>query len=168
MRYDLKGMLRACSEAFSRIEKIYIFSAVGVFSTALALVLVLADGSRFSDAASVEIPANESERFTLDLPLIVLQMPGAARSDELRSLVVNGSLQFKGKTDRKLTHSISMAKKLTPSIMDSILTGMQKERSDAISDPAVVNRVVLVQTNLVLHPYGVSAERMLIEGLEFR
>jgi len=168
MRYELKGMLRACSEAFSRIEKIYIFSAVGVFAVALALVLILAEGSRSSDVARVEIPANQTEQFTLDLPLIVLQMPGLARPDELRSLVVNGSLQFKGKTDRKLTHSIRMAKKLTPSIMDSILTGMQKERSDAISDPAVVNRVVLVQTNLVLHPYGVSAERMLIEGLEYR
>lgn len=168
MRLDLKGMLRACSAAFSRIEKIYIFSAVGVFVVGLALVLVLADGSRSNDVARVEIPANQTERFTYDLPLIVLQMPGTAPSDELRSLVVNGSLQFKGKTDRKLTHSIRMATMLTPSIMDAILTGMQKQRSDAIIDPAVVNRVVLDQSNLVLHPYGVSAERMLIEELEYR
>ncbi len=168
MRYDFKAMLRACSEAFSRIEKIYIFSAVGIFALGLALILALADGSRSSDVARVEIPANETERFTYDLPLIVLQMPGVAPSDDLRSLVVNGSLQFKGKTDRKLTYSIRMAKMLTPSIMDAILTGMQNEKSDAINDPAVVNRVILDQSNLVLHPYGVSAERMLIEDLEFR
>lgn len=168
MRYDLKGMLRACSEAFSRIEKIYIFSAVGVFVVGLALVLVLADGSRSSDVVRVETPANETERFTYDLPLIVLQVPNPVLADEPRSLVVNGSLQFRGESDSTLTHSIRMAKLLTPSIMDSILTGMMREKSSAIGNPDVVNRVVLDQSNLVLHPYGVSAERMLIEGLEYR
>lgn len=168
MRHELKEMLRACSAAFSRIEKIYIFSSLGVFAVGLALVLVLADGGLSRDVARVETPANESERFTYDLPLIVLQMPNAVRSQEPRSLVVNGSLQFQGKSDSQLTHSIRMAKKLTPSIMDSILTGMQREESDTISDPAVVNRVVLDQTNIVLRPYGVAAERMLVDGIEFR
>lgn len=168
MRHELKEMLRACSAAFSRIEKIYIFSAVGVFAVGLALILVLADGSRSGDVARVETPANESERFTFDLPLIVVQLPSAVRSKEPRSLVVNGSLQFKGKSDKKLTHSIRMAKKLTPSIMDSILTGMQREDSNAINNPAVVNRVVLDQTNVVLRPYGVSAERLLMDDIEVR
>jgi len=168
MRHDLKGMLRTCSAAFSRIEKIYIFSAIGAFAAGLALVLMLADGGLSNDVARVETPANESERFTYDLPLIVLQMPSAVKSSEPRSLVVNGSLQFKGKSDSKLTHSIRMAKLLTPSIMDSILTGMQQEEFDAISDPAVVNRVVLNRTNIVLQPYGVSAERLLMDDPEFR
>lgn len=168
MRHELKEMLRACSAAFSRIEKIYIFSAVGAFAVSLALVLLLADGSRSSDVAQVEIPANETARFTYDLPLIVLQVPNTVRTEEPRSLVVNGSLQFRGKSDSKLTHSIRMAKLLTPSIMDAILTGMLQEKSSAVSNPAVVNRVVLDQTNLVLHPYGVSAERMLIEDIDVR
>lgn len=168
MRHELKRLLRAFSSAFSRIEKIYIFSALGVFAVGLALVLTLAGGSPSSDVARVKTPANETERFTYDLPLIVLQVPNPVHTEEPRSLVVNGSLQFKGKSDKQLTHSIRMAKKLTPSIMDSILTGMQRQDSDVISDPAVVNRVVLDQTNIVLRPYGVSAERMLMGDLEVR
>jgi hypothetical protein len=168
MRDDLKGMLRACSAAFSRLEKIYIFSAIGAFAAGLALVLLLADSGRSGDVARVEAPANESDRFTYDLPLIVLQVPNAVESREPRSLVVNGSLQFRGKSDRQLTHSIRMAKLLTPSIMDAIMTGMYRQEFDAIKNPAVVNRVVLDQTNIILRPYGVSAERMVMGNMELR
>lgn len=168
MRHALKEIQRACFGAFSRIEKIYIFSAIGVFAAGLAAVIILSDTGLTGDVARIQVPANESERFTYDLPLIVLQMPNTAHSQEPRSLVVNGSLQFKGRTDKQLTRSIRMAKLLTPSIMDSILTGMHRAEIDAISNPDVMNRLVLDRTNIVLHPYGVSAERMLMEGMDIR
>lgn len=168
MFHELKKILYSCSAIFSRIEKIYIFSALGAFAAGLALVLLLVGGDTSDDTARAETLADKKEQYAFVLPLIVLQVPNTVPSSTPRSLVVNGSLQFKGKSDKQLIHSMRMANLLTPSIMDAIMTGMYREEATALKNPAVVTRVVLNQSNSVLHPYGVSAERMLIDEIELR
>ena len=174
MRHKLKAMLQAFSVAFSRIEKIYIFSSIGVFLAGWVVVLLVAGpdvgdiGNGSGESAAVEKPANQEDRFTYELPLIVVQMPNQANLLRPKSLVVNGSLQFKGKSSKQLTRSIRMAKLLTPSIMDAIMAGIRREGPDKASNPVVVNRIVLDRSNEVLRPYGVAAERMVLGDVEVR